>query len=460
MVILDERGYLQITKAELHSYLIDRLRDQLSALRMSSDEINDDFDFFMSGLLDSFGFIDLLLGIEQRYQIELRLDDVNPEVLSTFGSLAQWLEESADEDGKRRWIPISPASDSAAGSVRAEMPPTDCSRGFPVRTSSSPGESLRLLTDFRGDFDRVAALMEESWAENRSQSLLYTADFLESCFRYPGATYAMAPTMYYGSSPVGFIAGIPRSLQYKGKEWKVMVVTFMTVATQFKKKGYGIVLWNELVKRARAFGFDGMVNYCVDGEAMNGMIVGCCQRLELPVERVYSIPYLTKILWPKVGTQPDLGTSFDLVHALLDTAAPIPKRVPLARLWTREEAMWQLTRAGAITAYHQVGARQGMLTGYIMELVDADHTRNLLVEDVLWGLLEGEERVALVRQFTEKAAAQGARMANVPLLGYADMEPFRAAGFRPSRRMLHTYLTLWNDSSALEPIPSLYLDVF
>ena len=65
---------------------------------MSGDEINDNFDFFMSGLLDSFGFIDLLLDIERHYHVELSLDNVNPEVLSTFGSLARWLEEGTKGD--------------------------------------------------------------------------------------------------------------------------------------------------------------------------------------------------------------------------------------------------------------------------------------------------------------------------------------------------------------------------
>ena len=302
--------------------------------------------------------------------------------------------------------------------------------------------------------------MEESWSENRSQSLLYTKEFLESCFQYPGASFTLAPTIYYGEKPAGFVAGFPRVLQYQGKRRKVLVVSLLTVAPAYKKMGYGVILWSALAKRARDAGFDGMVNYCIDGEAMNSIIVGCCQRLQLPVERVYSIPCLFSILWPRAGRQAEPELDFDIVQPFIEATAPISRSVPLARLWTPEEAKWQCTRAGAVTAYHQVGHRHGILTGYVMKLADANRTCSLLVEDVLWGTLEAEERIALVKQFTGKAAARGASMAIVPVLGYADMEPFRAARFRASPRILHTYFTLWNGSSRMEAVPSFYLDVF
>ncbi len=327
-----------------------------------------------------------------------------------------------------------------------------------MRIASSTDQSLRSLSDFRGDFDELAAMMEESWSENKNQPLRYTAEFLQSCFRYPGASYELAPTMYCGEKPIGFVAGFPRIVRYKGNDLKLLVVAFLTVASEYKNRGYGIALWSELVQRARALGFDGMVNYGVEGEAMDGMIVGCCELMRLPVTCVYTIPYLFSILWPKPsGPAEDYS---NLVQPFLDATAAIANSVPLARVWTREEATWQCTRSGVVIACHQAGSRYGMLTGYLMQLADANHTRTLLVEDVLWNSLEQQERTALVKQLTEKAAAQGARMAVVPELGYADMDPFRAARFRTSPRTLHAYLTLWSAGSEVEAMPSFYLDVF
>jgi hypothetical protein len=328
-------------------------------------------------------------------------------------------------------------------------------------TASLGKQPWRGIADFRGDFDAVAALMRGSWSETRSQSLFYSAEFLESCLHYPGASHSLAPTLYDGDRPVGFVAGLPRVVRYKGRDRRVLVITLLTVASEFKNRGFGIALWNELVGRGRAAGFDGMVNYCVDGEAMNGMIAGCCQRLQLPVTRFHTIRYLSAFLWPKSAAQTERQPPLsEIISAFLASAALISQSVPLTRLWTSEEVRWQCSRAGALVAYRSAGGHSGVLTGYVMEVADANRTRVLLVDDVLWGSLAGDERGALITELTAQAAAQGARMAIVPLLGYADMEAFRAARFRPSARTLHGYLTLWNDPAAPEPVTQFYLDVF
>src|ERR1700693_750177 len=140
--------------------------------------------------------------------------------------------------------------------------------------------------------------MQASWAENSGQPLLYTSEFLSSCFEYPGMAFSLAPAIYVQSQPVAFVAGFPRHVKFNGHQQKIIVITFLTVLPEYKKKGLGIILWSELVNRARAAGFDGMVNYCVDGEPMNAMIVGSCNRLKLPITRIYSARYISTVLRP------------------------------------------------------------------------------------------------------------------------------------------------------------------
>jgi hypothetical protein len=326
-------------------------------------------------------------------------------------------------------------------------------------TSARSDAGARSLSDFDGDFDQLGQLMHHSWSENQAQALLYSPRFLQSFLQQPGATSYLAPTIYHGPTPVGFVAGFPRRVRYRDREWNIVVITLLTIAPEQKKMGYGIVLWSELVKRAQALGFDGMMNYCIDGEPMNGMITGCCQRMKLPVEHVFSVNYLTSVLWPKgPDQQPELP--FEDTEAFLTAAASASSSAEIARRWTPEEVRWQCSREGAVVATHQAGSHFGLMTGSIMELTDENRTRTLLVDDILWGSLEGEERTALARKFTTMAAVRGARIASVPILGYADMEPFRAARFRASARRLHAYFTLWKDSPILGPVESLYLDVF
>jgi hypothetical protein len=310
----------------------------------------------------------------------------------------------------------------------------------------------RRIDDFRGDFEQIAAMMEEAWAVSTSPPLLYTPTFLKSSFEYPGAAFSLAPTLYDGDQPLAFVAGFPRTIAYSGEQYTVLLITFLTAAAEHRNAGYGIVIWNELVRRAREAGFDGMVNYCIEGDAMNRMIVPAARRMKVPVQRVYSVEYLSRVLWPKRDTPEPVTPPLD---RFLERAAEIAEDTPLARIWTEAEARWQCTREGAIS----VEAGNGLLTGYIMQTADARRTKSLLVEDVLWGSLADDERAALVVALTTRAAAAGARVAAVPSLGYADLRAFEAAGFRPSQRVVHMYLSLWGAAPAVEPLSSCYLDV-
>lgn len=324
--------------------------------------------------------------------------------------------------------------------------------------AASPVTSIQ-IEDFRGDFTQVATLIQESWKENGKQGLFYTPEFLASCLDYPGSMYSLAPTLYEGETPRAFVAGFPRTIRYEGRELRVILCTLLSVASEYKRRGYGVVLWSELVKRAQSAGYDGMVNYCVEGEPMNGMILGCCRMLKLPTERLFSVHYLMRLLQPKsAGANAD-GTGNNLSEEFLRIAAFTVNDVPLMRVWTEKETQWQLRRYNGVVSYHRAGTREGLLTGYLMNAANPQKTKCLLIEDVLWGKLESEERLTLVEKMLNRGMQAGAQIALLPCLGYADIAPFRAARFRRSPRILHCYLTVFKGEPAPKPVSSMYLDV-
>jgi hypothetical protein len=291
-------------------------------------------------------------------------------------------------------------------------------------------------------------------------AFLYTAPFLANLFDYPAASFSLAPTLYVGSEPIAFVAGFPRGVRLGGKELHVLVVALLTVASSHKSKGYGIVVWSELVRRARAAGFDGVVNYCVDGEAMDGMIEGSCRRLGIPVSKIYSVSYLSRVLW-RPGAGVDGAECEVSTTQLMDAASDVAARVPLARIWTAPEAAWQCSREGVVCAYREGReASRALLTGYVMPIANRDRTRSLIIEDVLWDDLDQGDREAVAAELVAKGAAAGAQVAIVPDLGYADMSPFAAAKFKPSGRTIHAYLSLWEETQPSESLPGYYLDVF
>jgi hypothetical protein len=314
----------------------------------------------------------------------------------------------------------------------------------------------RVIEDCRGDLDRIAAMLETAWAASETTPFLYTPAFLETSFAYPGFETSLAPTIYDRDEPIAFVAGFPRTIRVGGEEHRILVIALLTAAAEHRDRGYGIVVWTELVRRAREAGFDGMVNYCVEGEAMNRMIAGACRRLRLPVEQVFSNRYLSKLLRPSPSTA---ESGEDAVDALL-AAAPVGESASLTRVWTREEATWHCSRSGALVVRQSAQPLDGLLAGYVMQVANPQRTRCLVVDDVLWGDIPAEQRVVLVRRLVEQAAAAGAQVVVLPDQGYADLAPFAEAGFRPSGRIVHAYLTLWNGATLPTAVSSCYLDVF
>jgi hypothetical protein len=314
------------------------------------------------------------------------------------------------------------------------------------------------VEDFRGDYEQLATMVQASWAQNPTPPYLYTAEFLADCLRYPGAGCSLAPTIYDRAEPVAFAVGYPRRVIAGGAERRVLISTLLTVAPEHKASGYGIVVWSELMRRAAQAGFDGVVNYCTEGGAMDRMIRGGCRLLGLPVLRFGSFSYLTRSLWGPVPDSAESGCEAS-AQDLCRAAAKMPERADLSRLWTHEEAAWQLSRLGGVSAKGGTDSDPAVLTAYVIPIADAVRTRCLVIEDVLWGNLTADDRQALVRRLITKAAAAGARAAIVPRVGYADVQPFLASGFLASDHTIHAYLTIWSEPGVDRPPKRCYIDV-
>lgn len=312
------------------------------------------------------------------------------------------------------------------------------------------------LESFRGDFESLAAVMKDSWG---SQSLLYDAEVMRSAFEYPGASFDLAPTVYMDGIPAAFVAGFPRTVRLDGRERRLMCVTFWTTAAKCKGKGYGSQVWMEILRRIKDSGYDGAVNFCVDGEATNEIVKACGERVNAEVHRVFSVKYMARLLRPAAGTK--TVASPGIVDLFLKSAAQVPASVPLVRVWSREEAEWQcLRRTGALCAIHEQGERSGVATGYVSKVISETPAKVLFVEDLLWNDLEAQERITMLQQLLAQGVAAGAQMAVAPLVGYAETDTLRKAGFRQSRRLMNLYLTTWGCFTAPASLTSLYLDVY
>jgi hypothetical protein len=319
---------------------------------------------------------------------------------------------------------------------------------------SSPGPGV-----FRGDFCALAAMMQRSWADNPNQPLHYSEAFLRSAFDYPGSSFDLAPTVYGDAGLLGFVAGFPRHLRWDDRPVRLILNSFLTASTDVKGAGLGLKLWADLIERSRDGGYDGTINFCVEGDGMNRMMPGLSRLLKLNTQCIFSVEFLVRILRP-VPPEPPPQVSESDIDLFMGLASALPSNLPLVRLWTRAEAEWQCRgRAGAITVSSRVGGRRGVLTGYLAQAASTPPVTVVLLEDLLWGDLEPAECNELLEKFLRAAATQGARTASCPILGYSSLDTLASARFRRSKRVLHTYLTLWNGLQP-RPVTALYIDVF
>jgi hypothetical protein len=323
-----------------------------------------------------------------------------------------------------------------------------------------PGNpTVPALGAFRGDFAALAAMIQRSWADNANVPLLYSEEFLRSQFDYPGSSFELAPSVYGELGMLGFIAGFPRRIRWDGRPARILLNSLLTASTVVKGAGLALKVYGELIARCRAAGYDGTIGYCVDGDDMNRIMPGLSKLFKLNTQRVCSVEFVTRFLRPVPPEAAPEVAEAD-IDLFLDLAAEVPGELPLVRVWTRAEAEWQCRgRLGAITVSARVDGRRGMLTGYLAEAASTPPTPIVLLEDLFWGDLEAAERSDLLARFLRIAAAQGAKTASCPVLGYASTDTLTAAGFRPSKRVLHMYLTLWNGLEP-RPVPELYVDVF
>jgi len=323
----------------------------------------------------------------------------------------------------------------------------------------TPSSTPTTVRAFSGEFSELAAMMQRSWSDNPNQSLLYGEGFLRSAFEYPGSSFELAPAVYGDAGLLGFVAGFPRVVRWDGRPVRLALNSFLTASVAVKGTGVGLMLWKGLIERCRNAGYHGTINFCVEGDEMNRMMPILSRLFKLNTQRIFSVPYVARLLLGHASAEPESQASDEDIELFLELASAMPGNLPLTRLWTREEAVWQCrSRSGAIVVVHRTAGARGMLTGYITQVASSPPATVVLLEDLLWGNLEPPERAKLLERFLRAAAARGARVASCPILGYAPVDTLEAARFRRSNRVLHTYLTLWNGLHPA-PVDAMYFDV-
>ena len=71
----------------IRGFVIERIQAAAAANGRSIEGLDDDFNIVDSGVLDSIGFIDLITSIEDQFDLEIDLSEVDPDEFTTVAGL-------------------------------------------------------------------------------------------------------------------------------------------------------------------------------------------------------------------------------------------------------------------------------------------------------------------------------------------------------------------------------------
>jgi acyl carrier protein len=85
-----------VTPDNVREFLLTRYSEPITAMQLNLAELSDDFDFLLSGVIDSFGIVEMISAIEDEFRIQLDLSLLDAEDLTRIGPLARYIAENVN----------------------------------------------------------------------------------------------------------------------------------------------------------------------------------------------------------------------------------------------------------------------------------------------------------------------------------------------------------------------------
>jgi acyl carrier protein len=85
----------RVSAQEVRAFVLSELDEPLRALGLEPLEVPDDFDLHKAGVIDSFGILELITGLEDRFELEIDYEDLDPEELTIVGPFSRYVEEKS-----------------------------------------------------------------------------------------------------------------------------------------------------------------------------------------------------------------------------------------------------------------------------------------------------------------------------------------------------------------------------
>lgn len=80
------------TSDDIRALLLRKLRSSITAKKLRPEDITDNFDLLTQGVIDSMGFIELIVFFEQQFNTEIDFDEMDAEELTLVGPLCRFIQ--------------------------------------------------------------------------------------------------------------------------------------------------------------------------------------------------------------------------------------------------------------------------------------------------------------------------------------------------------------------------------
>lgn len=85
----------KITAEQVRQFLITRYAQSIKGVGLDPDKVDDDFDFLLKGVIDSFGVLEMVSSLEDEFRIQLDMDTLDADQITILGSLSHYVAHNA-----------------------------------------------------------------------------------------------------------------------------------------------------------------------------------------------------------------------------------------------------------------------------------------------------------------------------------------------------------------------------
>ena len=85
----------RVTADEAKRFVVAQLVHPIAAKGLIAENLPDNFDLLTEGIIDSLGFVDLVVALERYFDIKVDFSGLDPENLTVLGPISQYIAEKS-----------------------------------------------------------------------------------------------------------------------------------------------------------------------------------------------------------------------------------------------------------------------------------------------------------------------------------------------------------------------------